>query len=76
LNADYYHFHYQSYCKIVGIGSEISNIFDRSNANTLKSTDSTDFRYRLIGTSLISYGIIVWGTVAQKYLREEELNSN
>jgi len=51
LNAGYYHFHYQSYCKIIDIGSGISNIFDRSD--TLKNTDSTDSRYRIIGTSLL-----------------------
>jgi len=46
-------FHYQSYCRIIGIGSEIFNIFDRSN--TLKNADSTEsrYRFRLIGKSLV-----------------------
>jgi len=40
LNAGYYHLYYQSYCKIIGIGSEIFNIINRSDADTSKSTDS------------------------------------
>jgi len=56
-NAGYYHFHYQSYCETIGL--EIY-IFDRSDADTSKSIDSTYSRYRLIGTPpLTSIAFIV-----------------